>query len=251
MPWHLVRSHALAADGLDLPRRLAMRGAAARHAEGQGLGVLRLSHHWGPFGVEVCLCVDFAIGSAVGLGFGQSFLPKSESPQLATAASMVQLERYRLDQAEAKTLELKRHKAAVAAMVRPTSEAAKVGGSTPWPRAQTRAPADRRLFRETFEAFRSKDAMGLSAEGFTRLCQQCFLLTKTFGLQEAQQLFWEVTLPGTKMDLNCFEAALSLIAWRTRRSSEDLRRAVILAGSQPGCGRDLRSVDLGEETIGP
>lgn len=154
---------------------------------------------------------------------------------------MVQLERYRLDQAEAKTLELKRHKAAVAAMVRPTSEAAKAGGSIPWPLrpAQTRAPADRRLFRETFEAFRSKDATGLSAEGFTKLCQHCFLLTKTFGLQDAQQLFWEVTLPGTEMDLNCFEAALSLIAWRTRRSSEHLRRAVILAGSQPGCGRDL------------
>ncbi|CAL1168503.1 unnamed protein product [Cladocopium goreaui] len=155
----------------------------------------------------------------------------------ASDSSMVQLERYRLDQAEAKTLELKRHKAAVAAMVRPTSEAAKAGGSIPWPLrpAQTRAPADRRLFRETFEAFRSKDATGLSAEGFTKLCQHCFLLTKTFGLQDAQQLFWEVTLPGTEMDLNCFEAALSLIAWRTRRSSEHLRRAVILAGFAENC----------------
>lgn len=28
-------------------------------------------------------------------------------------------------------------------------------------------------------------------QGFTKLCQHCFLLTKTFGLQDAQQLFWE------------------------------------------------------------
>eukprot|EP00438_Fugacium_kawagutii_P024957 Skav213214 [mRNA] locus=scaffold2826:642388:644292:- [translate_table: standard] len=91
--------------------------------------------------------------------------------------------------------------------------------------------ADRRLFRKTFEAFRSDAEPGLTVEGaltlataggtpcgwiwicgdcFARLCQHCFLFTKSFGPREAQEVFWEVALPGKEMDLNCFEAALSL-----------------------------------------
>ena len=146
---------------------------------------------------------------------------------------MVQLERYRQDQAEAKCLELKRHKAAVAAMVRSTVLDSKAGPSIQWPPRASDAQmrlADRRAFRETFEAFKMKDASGLSASGFTKLCQHCFLLTETFGLQDAQEIFWEVTLPGIEMDLNSFEAALSRIAWRSHRKLEALKRAVILAG---------------------
>lgn len=52
---------------------------------------------------------------------------------------------------------------------------------------------------------------------------------------------WQVVLPHTAMDLNSFEAALALIAWRSQRDVKDLKRAVILAGGGAfGMSRWLR-----------
>ncbi|CAK8996505.1 Hypothetical protein (Fragment) [Durusdinium trenchii] len=100
--------------------------------------------------------------------------------------------------------------------------------------------AERQRFAEAFEAFKAPNAKeGLSVGGFVKLCQRCFRFSDTFGANEAEEIFWEVVLPGGEMDLQGLDTALSLIAWRFGRAAGALKRAVSLAGwtwLDPGVG---------------
>ncbi|CAK9032036.1 unnamed protein product [Durusdinium trenchii] len=95
--------------------------------------------------------------------------------------------------------------------------------------------AERQRFAEAFEAFKAPNAKeGLSVGGFVKLCQRCFRFSDTFGANEAEEIFWEVVLPGGEMDLQGLDTALSLIAWRFGRAAGALKRAVSLAGVSEG-----------------